>query len=126
MAFYHSLWPVKAAEAGVGIIAGTIQFAGTTNDADVIEGNGITSCEHDGSTGQFVITLEGTGSLDILCVQMTPQAASNADYQFSVEAIDEALRTIDIQVLDLATPSASDPADNDKVHLTVFFRNSSL
>lgn len=126
MPYYKTMYEAQAAMPGIGIIAGTVEFAGLANDPDGFEGTGISSATHV-STGQYSIVLDGTGALDILAVTYGfEDSTGDAGLNVSIESITEATRTIVIQIMDSATPSAANAADGDKLHLAVFFRKSNV
>lgn len=115
-------YPLKAHKPGLIILTGTLTGGGSTNDITVTDFKGV-----DGATrtalGRYTIVLPGVGTLNVLSIQATVES-DNGLRNVNIRSYTPSTRTLVVDIADLATPTQTDLATDEKLHLTVFVADS--
>lgn len=104
----------------------TVFTLGASGAVSAVKGRGFeTSDWTDNGTGDFTIQLPGSGTLNIYQVVATITGDATNDLVCVVRDVDEAARTINVEVWDLAaTPVVRDPSSGSQLRLSVVLKES--
>lgn len=126
MAISRLLDQPSALAKGVVLLDGNITFGGS-GAVSAVEGKGFTtsSIDHSG-TGVYVLTMPGSGTVDVRSCHFQMEAASSVLLP-TVTARDDSARTITVTLYGSlpTSPAATDPASGDKLHFSVVVNNTS-
>ena len=121
MAINRPMQKVVTLEPGLVCIAGSFQGASTSTPVTQL-GKGVSVAWS--ATGTYVLTLPGTGTLNIYSVTCNVERATGG-YVANVEAKSNSSRTVTINVQDLDTPVDTDLVTGEYLHYMIFLKNSS-
>lgn len=115
-------YPLKAHKPGLIILAGTLTGGGSTTDITVTDFKGVSGATRS-ALGRYTMVLPGVGTLNVACIQATVES-DNGLRIATIRSYTPATRTLVVDISDVATPTQTDLATDEKLHLTVFVADS--
>lgn len=127
MAITNQLHGTKTLGLGIVTLQGyfTLGSGGAVSAVAPARSGFTTASWTDNGTGDFTITLPGSGSLTILSAELAIEDASK-DVTTVLKVVTDSARTVRFKIMDLATPTAQDPTSGAKLRFRFTVKNSSV
>lgn len=115
-------YPLKAHEPGLIILTGTLTGGGSATNITVSDFKGVTGATRS-ALGRYTLVLPGVGTLNVQSIQATVESAVGLR-NVNIRSYTPSTRTLVVDISDLATPTQVDLTTAEKLHLTVFVKDS--
>lgn len=127
MAIINQLHESKTLGLGIVTLQGyfTLGSGGAVSAVSPARSGFTTASWTDNGTGDFTITLPGSGTLEILSCDLALEDASQ-DLNVNLKVVTDSARTVRFKTMDGATPSAADPTSGAKLRFRFTVKNSSV